>query len=71
MTQYNTLYVKLANSQFHKLKSEIKKDAPGTLNFLLNLISGEETKFLLKLLLANTQVSKNWKFKTKFNYIKI
>ena len=27
MTQYNTLYVKLANSQFHKLKSEIKKDA--------------------------------------------
>ena len=61
MTQYNTLYVKLANSQFHKLKSEIKKDASGTLIFLLNIISSEKTKFLLKLLLANTQVSKNCK----------
>ena len=47
MTQYNTLYVKLANSQFHKLKSEIKKDAPGTLNFLLNLTVVKRQSFYL------------------------
>ena len=61
MTQYNTLHVKLANPQFHKLKSETNKDAQGALNFSLNTISGEETNFLPKLLLANTQVSKNCK----------
>ena len=32
MTQYNTLNVKMCNSQLHKLKSAIKNGAEVTLN---------------------------------------
>ena len=60
MTQYNTLNVKLSNSQLNKLKSAIKNGTEVTLNLSLNLvgISNDEINFLHKLLLTNTQVSK-------------
>ena len=60
MTQYNTLNVKLSNSQLNKLKSAIKNGTEVTLNLSSNLIgnSNGETNFPHKLLLTNTQVSK-------------
>ena len=60
MTQYNTLNVKLSNSQLNKLKSAIKDGTEVTLNLSSNLIgtSNDETNFAHKLLLNNTQVSK-------------
>ena len=59
MTQYKTLSVKLSNSQLYKLKSGIENGTEVTLNLLSNLIghSNDETNFLLKLLLTDTQVS--------------
>ena len=58
MTQYNTLNVKLSNSQLNKLKSAIKKRTEVTLNLSSNLIgnSNDETNFPHKLSLSNTQV---------------
>ena len=58
MIQYGTLNVKLANSQFNKLKSEKKDSGQVILNLSLNLIgnSNGETNFLHKLLLTNTQI---------------
>ena len=38
MTQYNTLNVKLSNSQLNKLKSGIKNGTEVTLNLSSNLI---------------------------------
>ena len=60
MTQYNTLNVKLSNSQLNKFKSRIKNGTEVTLNPSSNLIrnSNYETNFLHKLLLSDTQVSK-------------
>ena len=60
MTQYNTLNVKLSNSQLFKLKSAIKNGTEVTLNLSSNPIgsSNDETNFPHKLLLTNTQVSK-------------
>ena len=60
MTQYNTLNVKLPNSQLNKLKSGIKDGAEVTLNISSNLIGScnDGTNFPHKLLSANTQVSK-------------
>ena len=59
-TQYNTLNVKLSNSQLNKLKSAIKKGTKVTLNLLSNVIgdSNAENNFSHKLLLTNTQVAK-------------
>ena len=56
MTQYNTLNVKLSNSQLDKLKSAIKNRTEVTLNLLIGN-SNDETNFLHKLLLT-THVSK-------------
>ena len=58
MTQYDTLNVKLSNSQLNKLKSGIKNGTEVTLNLSSNLIGNynDETNFPLKLLLTNTQV---------------
>ena len=55
MTQYNTLNVKLSNSQLNKLKSAIKNGTEVTLNLSSNLIgnSNDETNFLYKLLLTD------------------
>ena len=60
MTQYNTLNVKLSNSQLSKLKSGIKNGTEVTLNLSSNLIGNynDETNFLHELLLTDTHVSK-------------
>ena len=63
LTWYNTLNVKLSNSQLNKLKSGINNGTQVTLNFSSNvmifiIIGDEETNFSRKLLLTNTQVSK-------------
>ena len=56
MTQYNTLNVKLSNSQLNKLKFAIKNGTGITLNLSVNLIgsSNDETNFPHKLLLTET-----------------
>ena len=60
MTQYNTLNVKLSNSQLNKLKSEIKSGTKVTLKIWLNDVrdSNDENNFLHKLLLTNTYISR-------------
>ena len=60
MTLCNTLNVKLSTSQSNKLKSEIKIGTEVTLKFSFNFVgdSNDENKFLHKLLLTNTQVSR-------------
>ena len=58
MTHYNSLNVKLSNSQLNKLKSAIKNETRLVLRLLSNMIgnSNDETNFLHKLLLTNRQV---------------
>ena len=60
MAQYNTLNVKLSNSELNKLKSGIKNGTEVTLKLSLNVVgdSSDKNIFLHKLLLLNTQVSK-------------
>ena len=55
MTQYNSLNVKLSNSQLKKLKSAIKNGTDVVLRLSLNIVgnSDDETNFLHKLLLTN------------------
>ena len=59
MTQYNSLKVKLSNSQLNKLKSAIKKESEVVLRLSLNMIgnSDDETNFPHDLLLTNRQIS--------------
>ena len=58
MTQYNSLNVKLSNSQLNKLKSAIKNESDAVLRLSSNMIgnSDDETNFPHKLLLTNRQV---------------
>ena len=51
MTRYDTLKVKLSNSQLNKLKSEIQNGTEVTLNLSSNVtsISNDETNFPHKL----------------------
>ena len=60
MSQCNILNVKLPNSQFNKLKSGIKNDTQVPINLSSGPVgeSNDETNYLHKLLLINTQVSK-------------
>ena len=60
MTQYNTLNIKLSNSQLNKLKYAIKNGTKITLNVSPNIVgdSNDENNFPHKLLLNNTQVLK-------------
>ena len=60
MTQYNTLSVKLSNSQLNTIKSGIKYGTEATMNLSSNLIgnSNDETNFPHKPLLTDTQGSK-------------
>ena len=60
MIQYNTLNVKLSNSQLNKLKLGIKNRTEVTLKISSNIIgdSNHKNNFLHKFLLTNTQVSK-------------
>ena len=59
MTQYNSLNVKLSNSQLNKLKSAIKNESEVVLRLSSNMIgnSNDKANFLPKLLLTNRQVS--------------
>ena len=59
MSQYNSLNVKLSNSQLNKLKSAIKNETEAVLRLSSNMIgnSNGETNFPDKLLLTNTQVA--------------
>ena len=57
MTQYNSLNVKLSNSQLNKFKSAIKNETEVVLRLSSNMIGDNETNFLHKLLLTNRQVA--------------
>ena len=59
MTQYNSLNVKLSNSQLNKLKFAIKNETEVVLRLSLNMIgnSNDETNFPHELLLTNRQVA--------------
>ena len=60
MTQYNSLNVKLSNSQLNKLKSAIKNEKEVALRLSLNIIIGnseDATNFPQELLLTNRQVA--------------
>ena len=61
MRQYNSLNVKLSNSQLNKLKSAIKNETKVVLRISSNMIGGNETNFPHQLLLTNRQVSNNRK----------
>ena len=55
MTQYNSLNVKLSNSQLNKLKSAIKSKTGVVLRLSSNMVGDDETNFAYKLL-TNRQV---------------
>ena len=57
MTQYNSLNVKLSNSQLNKLKSAIKNETEVVLWLSSNMIGDDETNFPHKLLLTKRQVA--------------
>ena len=58
MTQYNSLNVKLSNSQLNKLKSAIKNETEVLLRLSSNKIGNNESNFPHKLLLlTNRQVT--------------
>ena len=57
MTQYNSLNVKLSNSQRNKLKSATKNKTEVVLRLLSNITGNDETNFPHKLLLTDRQVS--------------
>ena len=58
MIQYNSLNVKLSNSQLNKLKSAIKTETDAVLRLSANVIgnSDDKTNFPHKLFLTNRQV---------------
>ena len=56
MTRYNSLNVKLSNSQLNKLKSAIKNKAEVVFRLLSNMNGDNETNFPHELLLTNRQV---------------
>ena len=57
MTQYNSLNVKLSNSQLSKLKSAIKNETEIVLRLSSNMIGNNETTFPHELLLTDRKVS--------------
>ena len=59
MTQYNSLNVKLSNSQLNKLKSSIKNETDVVLQISSNIVSNsnDNTNFPHELLLTNRQVA--------------
>ena len=56
MTQYNSLNVKLSNSQLNKLKPAIKNESKVVLRLSWNMIGDNETNFSHKLLLTDREV---------------
>ena len=61
MTQYNSLNVKLSNSQLNKFKSAIKNEIEVVLKLSSNMIGNNENNFPHKLFLTNRQVSNHRK----------
>ena len=57
MTQYNSLNVKLSNSQLNKFRLAIKSENKVVLRLSSNMVGDNETNFPHKLLLTNRQVS--------------
>ena len=59
MNQYNSLNVKLSNSQLNKLKSSIKNETDVVLRISSNMVgdSNDNTNFPHELLLTNRQVA--------------
>ena len=57
MTQYNSLNVKLSNSQLNKFKSAIKNETAVGLRLSSNMIGDNENNFPHNLLLTNRQIS--------------
>ena len=57
MTQYNSLNVKLSNSQINKLKSAIKNETEVVIRLSSNMIGDNGANFPHKLLLTVRQVS--------------
>ena len=57
MKQYNSLKVKLSNSQINKSKPEIKNETEVVLRLSPNMISYNRPNFPHKLLLTNRQVA--------------
>ena len=59
MTQYNSLNVKLSNSQLNKLKSSIKNETDVVLRISSNMVSdsNDNTNFPHELLLTNRQLA--------------
>ena len=57
MTQYNSLNVKLSNSQLNKFKSAIKNETEVVLRLSSNMIGDNETDFPYQLLLTSRQVA--------------
>ena len=59
MAEYNSLNVKLSNSQLNKLKSAIKNKSEVVLRLSSNMIGnpGDETNFWHELLLTNREVA--------------
>ena len=57
MTQYNSLNVKLSNSQLNKFESAIKNETVVVLGLSSNMIGDNEANFPHQLLLNNAQVS--------------
>ena len=57
MTQYNSLNVKLSNSQLDKLKSAIRNETEVVLSLSSNMIGDNEADFPHQLLLTNRQVA--------------
>ena len=56
MTQYNSLRVKLPNSQHNKLKSAIKNETEVVLRLSSNMIGDNQTHFPQKLLLLTEKL---------------
>ena len=63
MTQYDSLNVKLTNSQLNKFKSAIKNETETVLRLSSNMIGDNETNFSQKLLLTKRQV---WNLRKAF-----
>ena len=57
MTQYNSLNVKLSNSQLNKLMSAIENETEVVLRLSSNMVGDNESSFPHELLLTNRQVS--------------
>ena len=53
MTQYNSLNLKLSNSQLNKLKTAIKNETEIVLRLSSNMIGDNETNLSHELLLTN------------------